>query len=352
MKRFGYLYEKIYDIENIKLAHKNARKGKAHYKEVKMVDENPDKYFSEIHNMLKNKTYKTSEYKVIHRKMDNGKEREIYKLPYIPDRIIHHTIMQVAEPIWRKTLIRDTYSSLKGRGIHDGVERIKKALIDKENTKYCLKMDIKKYYPSIDNGILKQIIRKKIKDKDLLWLLDEIIDSTEGVPIGNYLSQYFGNLYLSGLVHKLKEKHQCKYLYQYCDDIVILHKDKEFLHQLKNEIEEYLNTNLKLKLKGNWQVFPVDKRGIDFLGYIFHHDYIILRKSIKNRFIKSILNIKKNYNKLKWTKIVNSIMSYYGWLKHANCKNLQNKYFNKEICWIIKYTCKEHGINNPLRKVS
>jgi len=352
MKRYGYLYEKIYDIENIKLAHKNARKGKTHYGEVKMVDKNPYKYFNKIHKMLKNKTYKNSKYEVILRKMDGGKIREIYKLPYFPDRIIHHAIMQITEPIWRKTLIRDTYSSLEGRGIHDGVKRIKKALRNKGNTEYCLKMDIKKYYPSVDNDILKQIIKKKIKDKDLLWLLDEIIDSTKGIPIGNYLSQYFGNLYLSGLVHELKEKHQCEYLYQYCDDIVILHKDKEFLHQLKNEIEEYLNINLKLKLKENWQVFPVDKRGVDFLGYRFYHNYILLRKSIKKRFTKSIIEIRKNYNNLKWTKIVNSVMSYYGWLKHANCKNLQNRYFDKEICWIIKYTCKGREINNPLRKMS
>ncbi len=144
MKRYGYLYEKIYDIENIKFAHKNAKKGKTHYKEVKMVDRNPDKYFLKIHKMLKNKTYRNSEYEIMKRKMDNDKVREIHKLPYFPDRIIHHAIMQIIEPIWRKTLIRDTYSSLARRGIHDGVKRIQKALRDKENTKYCLKMDVTK----------------------------------------------------------------------------------------------------------------------------------------------------------------------------------------------------------------
>ena len=350
MKRYGYLYEKIYNIDNIKLAHENAKKGKNHYKEVKMVDKNPEKYFSDIQNLLKYKTYKNSKYKITIKKTDNGKIRKIYKLPYFPDRIIHHSIIQIIEQIWFKSLIRDTFSSIKGRGIYDGFKRVKKSLINKENTKYCLKLDIKKYYPSIDNKILKQIIRKKIKDKDLLWLLDEIIDSTKGLPIGNYLSQYFGNLYLSTLDHYCKTK--IKFYFRYADDIVILHKDKHILHEIKNDIESYLNNNLKLQLNKNWQIFPVDKRGIDFLGYKFFHNYILLRKSIKKRFIKNYNKIIKDYNKIEWTKIVHSIMSYYGWFKFINCKNLQNKYFNDDLYRIVEKTCVNQNINNTLKKIS
>ena len=278
MKRYNNLYQKIYDLENIKLAHKNAKKGKNHYSEVKKIDIDPDKYFNEIHQILKSKTFKNSEYKTFI-KADSGKKREIFKLPYFPDRIIQHCIMNILEPIWMKTLITDTYSSLKGRGIHKGVKRIKKALKDRENTKYCLKMDVKKFYPSIDHKILKQIIRRKIKDKDLLWLLDEIIDSAKGVPIGNYLSQYFGNLYLSGLDHWIKEQKQCKYTFRYCDDICILHADKKLLSKLRQEISDYLKTKLNLTLKENWQIFPVSIRGIDFLGYRFFHDYTLLNRN-------------------------------------------------------------------------
>ena len=132
MKRYGNLYPKMWDIENIHTAHLNARKGKAHYSEVQMVNINSEKYFIEIQDMLKNKTFRNSEY-TTYLKQDNGKEREIFKLPYFPDRIIHHCIVQVLEDIWTKTLIEDTYSSLKGRGIHKGLERIKKAMT---NTKY------------------------------------------------------------------------------------------------------------------------------------------------------------------------------------------------------------------------
>ena len=351
MKRYGYLYEKIYDIENIKLAHKNARKGKKHYNEVKMVNTDSDKYLNQIHDMLKNKTFRNSKYIIMNKMTDSGKIRKIFKLPYFPDRIIHHCIMQVIGQIWFKSLIRDTYSSIKGRGIHDGVNRIKEALRDKKNTKYCLKMDVKKFYPSVDNGILKNIIRKKIKDKNLLWLLNEIIDSTKGIPIGNYLSQYFGNLYLSGYDHWVKENKRCKHYFRYCDDIVILHQDKEYLHELRKDTENYLKENLKIKLKENWQVFHVDKRGIDFLGYRFFHDYILLRKNIKNKFIKKIRMINKNWYKISHSQIVNSVMSYYGWLKHANCQNLMNKYIDNEIFWIVEITCKKEGIANPLQGI-
>lgn len=348
MKRFGYLYEKIYDMENLKLAHKKARRGKTHYKEVQMVDADTEKYLTDIHNILKDKTFKNSEYVIMEKKTDNGKVRKIFKLPYYPDRIIHHAIMQIIEPLWLSTFIRDTYSAIPGRGIHDGIKRIKKALRDKENTKYCLKIDVKKFYPSVDNEILKQIIRKKIKDNDLLWLLDEIIDSTKGIPIGNYLSQYFGNLYLSGLDHYLKENLNCKYSFRYCDDIVILNLCKDFLHKLKNTIIKYL-AGLKLQLKDNWQVFPVAARGIDFLGYRFFHGYTLLRKSIKIKFVNKIVTINMNWERLRHTEIVNSVMSYCGWFKYANCKNLACKYLDDNLFWIVKHTCINNNISNPLQ---
>src|SRR3972149_5917062 len=276
MKRLNNLYEKIYDYSNIELAHHNARKGKQHYVQVKKVDKCPEKHFLLIQEMLRTKSFKNSEYKVFKR-IEGGKEREIYKLPYFPDRIIHHCVLQIVLPIWTKSLITDTYACVKGRGIHKGVNRIKAALRDRENTKYCLKGDIRKFYPSVNHEILKGKIRRKIKDRDLLWLFDSVVDSTDGIPIGNYLSQHFGNLYLSDFDHWAKENQGCKYYFRYCDDLVILHSDKTFLHDLKNRISEYLSHTLNLTLKDNWQVFPVDVRGIDFLGYRFFHDYTLLR---------------------------------------------------------------------------
>ena len=345
MKRYGNLFPQIWSMQNIIRAHLNARKGKAHYREVQRLNANKGFYLQQIQDMLKNKTFKNSEYTTFI-KTDGPKEREIFKLPYFPDRIVHHCIVQVLEPIWIKTLIPDTFSSLKNRGIHKGVTRIKHALKDTENTKYCLKMDVRKFYPSIDHIVLKQILSTKIKDPDVMWLMNEIIDSTDGVPIGNYLSQHFGNLYLSGLDHFMKEQMKCKYYFRYCDDIVILHKTKEFLSDLRVRTEQYLHNHLKLKLKYNWQIFPIKARGLDFLGYKFYSHHTLLRKSTTKNFKGTIKNIKKS--PIKNIGMVNSIMSYHGWMNYANCSNLFNAYVDIKVQNIVQNLCNIEGIHNPL----
>lgn len=315
MKRLGNLFERIIDKENIRLAHFNAQKGKTFYKEVKMVNADIDFYVESIHRMLADKTFKNAPYEIVYKRC-SGKDREIYKLPYYPDRIIHHAIMQIVEPIWQSVLIDATYSSIKGRGIHTGLKRLKIDLENVEKTQYCLKLDIKKFYPSVNNAVLKSIVRRKIKDEDLLWLLDEIIDSTQGVPIGNYLSQYLSNVYLAYFDHYCKEVLSIKYYHRYCDDIVILHSSKEHLHTVYKVIETYLNDVLKLQVKSNYQVFPVAVRGIDFLGYRFYHTHILLRKRIAKAMKRAVR--KKGPS--------TAAASYYGWCKHANCYNLRQKY--------------------------
>jgi len=314
MKRHGYLYDDICSMDNLREAHKRASRGKHHYRAVIMVDSKPDEYLEKIRGMLINKTFKNSPYITMTRN-EYGKVREISKLPYFPDRIIHHAIMNVVEPIWESHLIADTWASIKGRGVHKGVRRVKTAMQDVQNTQYCLKLDVRKFYPSIDNEIIKRIIRIKIKDINLLWLLDEIIDSSKGLPIGNYLSQILANLYLSTLDHWVKESLGVKYYFRYCDDMVLLTRDKQSLHEMRVLIGSYLANDLKLNLKSNWQVFPVDVRGVDFLGYRFFHGYTLVRKSIVQRFK---LKAKKNKRE--------SIPSYWGWFKWADSFNLVKKY--------------------------
>jgi len=306
MKRYGNLYDKIYDIENIKLAHKNARKGKTHYKEVVMVDEDIDRYAGEIQTMLMDKTFVNGEYTTFMKK-DKGKMREISKLPYYPDRIVHHAVMQVLEPIWKKTLIRTTYQSIKGRGVHKAMTDVQ-YFIRKHKPRYCVKVDIRKYYPSIDNKILKQVIRKKIKCKDTLWLLDSVVNSRVGVPIGNYLSQYFGNLYLNELDHLMKEEHGVKGYFRYCDDIILLVNSKSEAHRLLAEIRMYAKTNRLLEVKRNYQVIDVLDRGVDFVGYRMFDSYTLVRTFVATRF-------KRTDDEL-------ALPSYLGMLKWANTNNL------------------------------
>lgn len=232
--------------------------------------------------------------------------------------------MNIMEPIWTKIFIRQTYSCIKNRGIHNLAKDLKEVLNKyPEQTTYCLKMDIKKFYPSINHDILYQIIKKKIKDENLLSLLLEIIYSAEGVPIGNYLSQFFANLYLAYFDHWVKEELRCKFYFRYADDIIILSNDKSYLKNIFVTIKIYLKEVLDLRLKSNYQIFPVSSRGIDFVGYKFYHTHILLRKSIKIRLFKLIR--KYQCNKISNLELKRRMQSYFGWLKFCNSKNLLRK---------------------------
>jgi len=333
MKRYGNLYERVCSPANIAAAHAAASRGKAHYREVRMVNANPARYLGEIREQLTGKTFRTAPYSVMI-KNEYGKERVIHKLPYFPDRIVHHAVVQVAGPIWDRTLIRDTYACIKGRGIHDGAKRVKAALRDREGTRYCLKMDARKFYPSMDHAVIKAILRRKIKDGDLLWLLDEVVDSAPtpvGVPIGNYLSQFFGNLHLSGYDHWMKEAQGCRYYFRYCDDVVVLDGDKARLHALRSATAAYWAEHLKLDVKDNWQVFPVAARGIDFLGYRFFHGYTLLRKSIALKFKRRMRTIKQRHETMPPVSITSAVASYGGWMKHANCRHLAARHLDHDI---------------------
>lgn len=313
MKRISNLYPLIISPENLRLADDKARKGKSTQPGVIAHLAHQEENIQKLYELLRDKTYCTSQYSkfIIH----EPKEREIFCLPYFPDRIVHHAIMNVLKPYFLATFTNDTYSCIEGKGIHGAEKAVKKALKDVAGTQYCLKLDIRKFYPNIDHDVLKKLLRKKFKDQDLLWLLDEIIDSTSGLPIGNYLSQYFANFYLSYFDHWIKEQQKVKHYFRYADDLVLLAPNKAQLHQLLVSIRQYMAEELKLSIKSNYQIFPVSARGIDFVGYVFYHTHTRLRKSIKKRFGRAV---SRNRNST-------SINSYKGWAKHCDSKHLLKK---------------------------
>lgn len=321
-KRLSHLHEQVCTKDNIDLADSKARRGKSKNAYIKEHDKNKEKENEELLRKLETLTYKTSEYDKY--KIYEPKERLIFRLPYYPDRITHHAIMNVMEPIWVSIFISNTYACIKERGIHKLAKDLGKALTkDVDGTMYCLKLDIRKFYPSIDHDILKSILRRKIKDRKMLALLYEIIDSTEGVPIGNYLSQFFANLFLAYFDHWLKEEVKVKYYFRYADDIVILSDDKEYLKKVLILIKIYLKHVLKLEIKGNYQVFPTDSRGIDFVGYKFYHTHTLLRKSIKMKIFRLINDYK--HNKITKGELIIRMSSYFGWLKYCDSKKLLAK---------------------------
>ncbi|MCL2291206.1 MAG: RNA-directed DNA polymerase [Bacteroidetes bacterium] len=317
MKRINNIYDKVCEMDNLYLAYQKARKGKTNTYGVRLFERDLNNNMTQIHSELISGQYKTSEYSVF--MIHDPKERVVYRLPF-RDRIVHHAIMNIIEDTWIKIFISNTYSCIKGRGIHGALKHLKRDLKNVSTTKYCLKFDIRKFYPSVNHDILKTIIRKKIKDVKLLSLLDEIIDSAPGVPIGNYLSQFFANLYLSYFDHWLKEEKRVKYYYRYADDIVILGHDKAYLHGLLVEINHYLVNNLNLYIKDNYQVFPVEARGIDFVGYVFYHSHILMRKTIKKNLCRKAAALNKK--RIPMDEYKHRIAPHLGWATHCNSKHL------------------------------
>lgn len=361
MKRHGNLYGKICSMENLELAFQNAKKGKGWYREVREIEKNPKFYLEELQKILTEHRYHTSQYQIFTKK-DQKKEREIYKLPFFPDRICQWAVLQIIEPQLLAYFTDDTYSAIPNKGIHAAFKKLRK-VVDTvpDEMVYCLKIDCKKFYPSIDHDILKQAFRRKYKDAELLELMDEIIDSistcpaTEeniefyrscgneikivryedrefiegvGIPIGNYFSQYDGNFYLTPFDHWIKEVKRVKHYYRYMDDICIFARSKEELHALLQEIDKYFRTKLKLRIKGNYQIFPSFIRGVDFVGYRVFRDYTLLRKSTCREFERKMTRIRikvesgKEMNYSEWC----SIQSYKGWLKWCDSYRLSEKY--------------------------
>ena len=331
MKTEKNIYIKIIDKNNIHKAIQNASKGKKSRSNVKKILDNICFYVDIIYEQLKSKTYIPNKYeeKIIQDGV-RKKERIIYKPRFFPDQVIHWALMQQIEDIIKRGMYEYCCGSVKNRGILYGVKYLKKILVrDRKNTKYCLKLDIKKFYPSINQSILKRKFRKIIKDRDTLDLIDLIVDSAQqGVPIGNYTSQWFANFYLQDLDHYIKEQLKVPYYIRYIEDMVLFHRIKKELHKIKDKIEEFLKQE-DLKLKENWQLFKMDSRPLDFLGYRFYRGYTTLRKS---NFLRIKRRYKKIYKKGKLTyKDASASLSYYGWLKHCNSYNFNQKYVKPYI---------------------
>lgn len=322
MKRYGNLFGKLVSMDNLVLAERKARKGKEKTYGVVQFDKNADRNLELLQYNLTHKIFTTGRYETF--EVYEPKHRVIYKLPYYPDRIVHHAIMNVIEPIIINTITYNTYACIKGRGLHACVEQVSKVIRRySDRPLYCLQIDIRHFYPSIDHDVMKAVIRRKIKDKDFLWLMDDIIDSTDGMPIGNYISQQLANLLLSGLMHKVNEVWKIDAV-EYADDMVFFSDDKKRLHyEFHEHIRPYIEHVLKLKVKRNYQVFPIAKnrydkngKGLDFCGYVFYKDlgHRLMRKSIKQSLCMAVK--KKRYK---------SIPSLYGWATHSNSTNLLNK---------------------------
>lgn len=336
MKRIGNLYARIISLENLRLADERARRGKAGTYGVRLHDKNREANLLALHEALMTGTFRTSPYSVF--TIHEPKERVIYRLPYYPDRIVHHAIMNVLEPILVRTFTHNTYSCIKGRGIEGCARHVERLIRRYEGRPlYCLKIDIRKFYPSMKHHVLKSIVRRKIKDKRLLALLDGIIDSTEGLPIGNYLSQYLANWSLCYFMHAVNERLHLDAA-EYADDIVFLADSKQTLHAaFKQFIRPYIEQRLEMKVKPNYQVFPIaanrrDRHGraLDYVGYLFYRQHRLLRKGIKQNLCRAVAKIRRQPTPVSPAEFKQRLAPWLGWAKHCRANHLLQTLTPKE----------------------
>ncbi|TSC82888.1 MAG: RNA-directed DNA polymerase (Reverse transcriptase) [Parcubacteria group bacterium Gr01-1014_20] len=310
MKTRGNLFQETISPEKLFLAWKEFKKGKLTKKDVLGFEYNLETNIFALHRELKSKTYRHGNYYGFY--INDPKSRHIHKA-FVKDRVVHHALFSVLNPIFEPTFIYDSYSCRKNKGSHKGIDRLRKfALrVSENNTKSCfiLKCDIKKFFESVNHEILTGVLERKIKDEEIMWLVKVIIESfNPGIPIGNLTSQLFANIYLNKLDQFVKHKLKAKFYIRYTDDFVVVASNKEELAKWLSEIRTFLSQNLKLTLHPKKIILEKHHQGTDFLGYIQFPHHRLLRTKTKRRMLKKI---KKGVNE-------QSLQSYLGVLSHAN----------------------------------
>ena len=357
MKTYKHLMEQIASEENIRAAILNASKRKRNRKDVKEVLEHIDYHVAAVQKILLSGNYKAHvDEPCIVNEGTHNKVRRIRKPHFKYDQIIHHCIIQVLQPLLTAPMYEHSCGSIPTRGAHYGKKRIEKWLrSDIKNTKYVFKMDIKHFYESVDQNVLKAMLRQKIKDKQAIALIEAVIDGCEkGLPLGNYTSQWFANFMLTPLDHYIKEQLQIKYYISYMDDIVIFGGNKKELHKMHLAIEKYLKDNLHLRIKENWQVFRFEYKGkgrpLDFMGWQFYREKTILRKSI---FIR-IMRKAKKVGKRTTIQGAQGMISYMGYIKHTDSYGVYRDYIRPyvNIGKLKKFTAKRAKAERSANNVS
>jgi len=335
MKRRKNLYKDITAFPNLLEAARRAQKGKRFKNNVFSFNMELEKELLSIQESLINCSYQPGPYHAF--KIFDPKERLISAASY-RDRVVHHALCNIIEPIFERSFIYDSYANRTGKGTHKAIVRFQEFA---RKNRYALKADIRKYFPSIDHEILKALIRRKIACPNTLWLIDLIIDNSnpqeevidyfpgdtlftpyerrKGIPIGNLTSQFFANIYLDPLDHFAKEKLCCRYYLRYVDDFVIFGDRKDQLHAIHCEISRFLK-NFRLSLHLNkTKVFHVDK-GIGFLGHRIFPEFRLLKNENLRRFRKRLKNqlLELDSGKLSLEKFQQSV---YSWNAHASFSN-------------------------------
>ncbi len=314
MKIYKDIFSKITDAENLFDSWQTFRKGKTKRSDVMAFEFSLERNIFDLRNDLRSKRYRHAPYSSFF--IQDPKQRNIHKTR-VRDRLVHHAVFRILNPIFETTFIPESFSCRKGKGTHKGVEALKNILLkaSKNNTKPCfvLKCDIRQFFHSVDHKILISIIGGRIKDADVMWLIREVVESfPNGLPIGNLTSQLFANVYLNELDRFVKHKLKVPFYVRYTDDFVLVSDSSEKLLSWLEWIKLFLRERLKLDLHPHKVSLRKYHQGVDFLGYVQFPKFRILRNKTKQRIIKKAA---KGINE-------QSLQSYLGVFSHCNAYNL------------------------------
>ncbi|MBS3176356.1 hypothetical protein J4457_03905 [Candidatus Woesearchaeota archaeon] len=341
MKTYKHLYEKLIAIENLEEAYWKARRGKVSKSYIQKFDKHYRLHLAILYRELKDKTYQPKPLKSFI--LRDPKTRKICVSDF-RDRIVHHALINILQPIFESRFIHDSYASRKNKGTSTALQRFdyfKNKINSKYSLGYVFKADIKRYFDTVDHNVLMTIINQKIKDDDLLSLVQKILNNFEnkipgkGMPLGNWTSQFFANIYLNELDQFIKHKLKAKYYIRYVDDFVILHKSKKTLQNYQQLIKEFLR-ELKLQFHPNkCKIVPL-KRGVSFIGCkIFQHHKLLIKRNIKKITTKphELLNFYEQ-SIISQEDLFNVYNGWNGYAQQANTYTLRQnmkKYLKMEL---------------------
>ena len=331
------LYERIYDTKNLEESYKRTQSGNRKYrKEAIYFAMSKERKLRDLKKELKDKTYRPGSY--IEFYVFEPKKRLVHA-PHIRDKIVQFSIHTVLQGIYRSVFIKDSYACLEEKGTHEAVHRIQhymRLAQWKYEEPYIVKIDVRKFFYSINRDILKTIYRKKIpeSEQDFLRILDMIVDSSpegeRGLPLGNVTSQDFANIYLNEVDQFCKRYLGLKWYVRYMDDICIIVKDRETARDVLAKIRTYVKDHLDLELNEKTHIYPL-AQGINTLGFSIHTTHLEVRNSSKTAMKRRIKKIDEKVQSGRLTKkqAQQAVNAWLGHARHSNSYNLAKKIFEK-----------------------
>ena len=348
MKRIDGIWAQLTSFENLLEAYRQARLGKRARPAVAEFGLHLERELFALQRELQDSSYRPGRYRLF--TIYEQKPRVIAAAPF-RDRVVHHAVMQMIEPPLDRTFISDSYACRTGKGVHAAVDRYQAWA---QTYRYVLKMDIQQYFPSIDHALLKDKLRRRIKDAQVLELLDRIIASSPlgtaeptyfsgddlltpldrrvGIPIGNLTSQFFANLYLDDFDQYVKQVLKVRPYLRYVDDMVVLDYDKVRLDEIRAAVRERLATD-RLRLHPHKaHVSPVAD-GLNLLGYVVYPARRRLRSDNGHRFTRKLRCMAEAYRvgRLEWTTVMASVQSWIGHAQHADTEGLRRAIFSQAM---------------------